>query len=36
MTATQPLLCVRGLTKTYGMHVGCTDVSFELWPGEKQ
>jgi len=24
----------RGLTKSYGIHVGCTDVNFELWPGE--
>jgi len=34
MTATQPLLRTCGLTKNYGMHIGCTDVSFELWPGE--
>lgn len=29
-----PLLSVRSLTKCYGRHVGCTDVSFDLWPGE--
>jgi putative phosphonate transport system ATP-binding protein len=29
-----PLLDVRGLAKSYGRHIGCADVSFELWPGE--
>jgi len=29
-----PLLRVTGLTKLYGRHVGCRDVSFALWPGE--
>jgi putative phosphonate transport system ATP-binding protein len=29
-----PLLSVRGLGKRYGAHVGCTNVSFDLWPGE--
>ncbi len=29
-----PILDVRSLTKHYGRHVGCEDVSFELWPGE--
>ncbi|MBI1384479.1 MAG: phosphonate C-P lyase system protein PhnK [Rhizobiales bacterium] len=29
-----PLLTVDGLTKLYGRHVGCLDVSFDLWPGE--
>jgi len=29
-----PLLDVQGLTKTYGGRIGCTDVSFTLWPGE--
>ncbi len=29
-----PLLSVRGLSKTYGAHVGCRDVTFELFPGE--
>ena len=29
-----PLLSVQGLTKNYGRHVGCLEVSFELFPGE--
>ena len=29
-----PLLQVKGLTKTYGRHIGCRDVSFDLFPGE--
>ncbi len=29
-----PLLSVEGLGKRYGRHVGCTDVGFDLWPGE--
>jgi putative phosphonate transport system ATP-binding protein len=29
-----PLLRVRGLTRRYGEHVGCRDVSFDLYPGE--
>lgn len=29
-----PLLVVEGLTKYYGRHTGCEDVSFQLWPGE--
>lgn len=29
-----PLLCVKKLGKDYGNHVGCTDISFDLWPGE--
>lgn len=33
-TNTTPLLSVEGLGKDYGHHVGCTDVSFDLWPGE--
>lgn len=28
------LLRVKDLTKSYGRQRGCTDVSFELWPGE--
>ena len=32
--AQRPLLAVRGLTKMYGARIGCTDVSFDLWPGE--
>ena len=30
----KPLLSVQDLGKDYGAHVGCTDVSFDLWPGE--
>lgn len=29
-----PLLRVNAVTKYYGGRVGCTDVSFNLWPGE--
>ncbi|MFT6933018.1 MAG: putative phosphonate transport system ATP-binding protein [Paracoccaceae bacterium] len=29
-----PLLRVDGLSKYYGARIGCTDVSFDLWPGE--
>lgn len=29
-----PLLSVRGLEKTYGSRIGCTDVDFDLYPGE--
>lgn len=29
-----PLLSVKDLGKDYGHHVGCTDVTFDLWPGE--
>lgn len=29
-----PLLQVRGLTHRYGHHLGCRDVSFDLYPGE--
>ena len=29
-----PILSARGLTRLYGEHVGCRDVSFDLWPGE--
>ena len=32
--ADQPLLSVRDLRKTYGTRIGCTDVSFDLFPGE--
>jgi putative phosphonate transport system ATP-binding protein len=28
------LLSVRGLTKSYGLRLGCRNVSFDLWPGE--
>ncbi|MEM6634574.1 MAG: phosphonate C-P lyase system protein PhnK [Pseudomonadota bacterium] len=30
----RPLLSVRTVSKRYGAHVGCTDVSFDLYPGE--
>jgi putative phosphonate transport system ATP-binding protein len=30
----QPLLKVSGLSKFYGGRIGCTDVTFDLWPGE--
>ena len=30
----EPLLTVRGVTKTYGQRIGCRDVTFDLWPGE--
>ncbi len=29
-----PLLSVRDIGKRYGPHVGCADVSFDLYPGE--
>lgn len=29
-----PLLSVRDLRKTYGHRIGCTDVNFDLFPGE--
>ncbi|HEY9081678.1 phosphonate C-P lyase system protein PhnK [Magnetovibrio sp.] len=31
---TTPLLSVQSLGKDYGGKIGCTDVSFDLWPGE--
>ncbi|MDR3493378.1 MAG: phosphonate C-P lyase system protein PhnK [Ancalomicrobiaceae bacterium] len=34
ITDDQPLLTARGITKMYGRHVGCTDVSFDLFAGE--
>ena len=30
----QPLLSVRDLEKRYGARIGCTDVTFDLFPGE--
>lgn len=30
----KPLFTVRDLEKRYGTRIGCTDVSFDLWPGE--
>jgi len=29
-----PLLQAKDATKNYGEHIGCLDVSFQLWPGE--
>lgn len=29
-----PLLSVKDLSKLYGSHIGCTDVNFDLYPGE--
>ncbi|MEE4189227.1 MAG: phosphonate C-P lyase system protein PhnK [Roseobacter sp.] len=29
-----PLLSVKGITKNYGAHIGCAEVSFDLHPGE--
>jgi len=34
MNRPTPLLSVQDLGKSYGPHMGCTDVSFDLWPGE--
>ena len=34
MSADQPLLRVRGVSRYYGPRVGCLDVGFDLWPGE--
>ncbi|QCO57694.1 phosphonate C-P lyase system protein PhnK (plasmid) [Pseudorhodobacter turbinis] len=30
----QPLLSVRNISRHYGAHIGCADVSFDLYPGE--
>ena len=30
----RPLLSVTNLSKLYGAHIGCADVSFDLYPGE--
>ncbi len=29
-----PLLQVEGIAKFYGSRIGCTDVAFDLYPGE--
>jgi putative phosphonate transport system ATP-binding protein len=29
-----PILSVRNLERRYGSFVGCTDISFDVWPGE--
>ncbi len=31
---TGPILSVRNLERRYGDFIGCTDVSFDVWPGE--
>ena len=33
-TVAAPILSVRGISKSYGTHMACRDISFELWPGE--
>ena len=33
-TPATPLLQVRDIRKTYGARIGCTDVNFDLYPGE--
>ena len=30
----EPILSVRGLERRYGTFIGCTDIDFDLWPGE--
>ena len=30
----QPILSVRALERRYGGFIGCTDVTFDVWPGE--
>ncbi len=34
MQTETPLLQAQGVGKSFGRHVGCLDVSFDLWPGE--
>lgn len=34
MNQDTPLLSVQDVGKNYGETIGCTDVSFDLWPGE--
>ena len=34
MDAETPLLQARAVGKSYGRHVGCLEVTFDLWPGE--
>lgn len=34
IAGTSPLLHASGLTKLYGRQVGCSEVTFGLWPGE--
>ncbi|ODN70615.1 phosphonate C-P lyase system protein PhnK [Methylobrevis pamukkalensis] len=32
--SSQPILSVRNLERRYGAFIGCTDISFDVWPGE--
>jgi len=32
--ANEPLLQVQNMSRFYGERIGCSDVSFQLWPGE--
>ena len=34
MDTETPLLQANGVGKSFGRHIGCRDVSFDLWPGE--
>lgn len=34
MSPSRPLLSVQNVTKTYGPHLGCDKVGFDLYPGE--
>lgn len=34
MSEALPLLSAHGLEKRYGARIGCTGISFDLWPGE--
>ncbi|UHS63530.1 phosphonate C-P lyase system protein PhnK [Agrobacterium vaccinii] len=31
---TDPILSIRNLERRYGNFIGCTDISFDVWPGE--
>ncbi|MET0172548.1 MAG: phosphonate C-P lyase system protein PhnK [Agrobacterium vaccinii] len=31
---TNPILSIRDLERRYGNFIGCTDISFDVWPGE--
>ena len=32
--SSEPILSVRNLERRYGSFIGCTDISFDVWPGE--
>jgi len=34
MPKVEPIVCVEGLTKSYGRHRGIIELNFEVWPGE--